>query len=98
MNIAEWLRGLGLGQYEPAFRDNRVDGSMLANLTAEDRKEIAVVPVGDRRKLLEAIAALRAEGAASSPAAAAPAAAGASRSGRMTCCLDATVQRSASRR
>jgi class 3 adenylate cyclase len=67
MEIAAWLRGLGLEQYEPAFRDNRVDAEILPKLTGEDLKEIGVAMVGDRRKLLEAIAALR-EGAAPLPA------------------------------
>ena len=68
MDVAAWLRGLGLEQYEPAFRDNRIDAEILPKLTAEDLKDIGVAMVGDRRKLLEAIAALR-EGAPSSPAA-----------------------------
>ena len=29
MDIAAWLRGLGLEQYAPAFRDNDVDGEVL---------------------------------------------------------------------
>ena len=36
MDIAAWLRGLGLEQYEPAFRDNDVDGEVLPELTADD--------------------------------------------------------------
>jgi hypothetical protein len=68
MDVAAWLRGLGLEQYEPAFRDNRIDAEILPKLTVEDLKDIGVAIVGDRRKLLEAIAALRAS-APSSPAA-----------------------------
>jgi hypothetical protein len=26
MDVAEWLRGLGLEHYAPAFRDNGIDG------------------------------------------------------------------------
>ena len=63
MDIAAWLRGLGLEEYEPAFRDNRVDAAILPELTGEDLKDIGIAAVGDRRKLLQAIAALR-EGAA----------------------------------
>jgi hypothetical protein len=59
VDIAAWLRSLGLGEYEPAFRDNRIDAEILPRLTAEDLKEIGIAKVGDRRKLLEAIAALR---------------------------------------
>ena len=62
--VAEWLRGLGLGEYTQAFADNRIDRVVLPSLTAEDLKEIGVVAVGHRRKLLEAIAALQAPPAA----------------------------------
>ena len=69
MDVAAWLRGLGLEQYEPAFRDNGVDAEILPKLTREDLKDLGVARVGDRRKLLEAIAALS-EGSGPSPAAA----------------------------
>src|SRR5215469_7010037 len=59
MDLSAWLRGLGLGQYEQAFRDNEIEPEVLPRLTVEDLKEIGVVPVGHRRKLLDAIAALR---------------------------------------
>ena len=72
MDVAAWLKNLGLGQYEAAFRDNAIDGDLLPSLTAEDLKDLGVTIVGHRRKLLDAIAAL---GAASKPAAP-PAAAG----------------------
>jgi class 3 adenylate cyclase/predicted ATPase len=53
------LRSLGLEQYEAAFRKNAIDDTVLLNLTAEDLKDLGVGLVGHRRKLLEAIAALR---------------------------------------
>ena len=58
MDIGAWLRGLGLEQYEPAFRDNAIDGAVLPGLTSDDLKDIGVAQVGHRRKLLDAIAAL----------------------------------------
>jgi class 3 adenylate cyclase/predicted ATPase len=58
MDVGVWLRSLGLAEYEPAFRDNQIDEDVLPNLTADDLKELGVGPVGDRRKLLSAIAAL----------------------------------------
>jgi len=58
MDIAAWLDGLGLGQYEQAFRENEIDERVLPRLTAEDLKDIGVKPVGHRRRLLDAIAAL----------------------------------------
>jgi class 3 adenylate cyclase len=58
MDVGGWLRGLGLGKYEAAFRDNGIDGSVLPHLTVEDLKELGVASVGDRRKLITAIGAL----------------------------------------
>ena len=58
-DVAAWLRGLGLGRYEAAFRDSDVGADVLPDLTAEDLREIGVASVGDRRRLLAAIAALR---------------------------------------
>ena len=60
IDVGGWLRGLGLGQYEATFRENEVDESVLQSLTAEDLKELGVGPLGHRRKLLDAISALRA--------------------------------------
>jgi hypothetical protein len=59
MDIVVWLRSLGLEEYEAAFRDNKVDAAVLPKLTADDLKDLGIAAVGDRRKLLEAIAALR---------------------------------------
>src|SRR5690349_2207158 len=59
MDIGGWLRSLGLEKYEAAFRDNEIDDAVLPNLTAEDLKDLGVGIVGHRRKLLDAIAALR---------------------------------------
>jgi predicted ATPase/class 3 adenylate cyclase len=59
MDVAVWLRGLGLGQYEQAFRKNDVDGEVLADLTADDLSGLGIVSIGHRRKLLAAITVLR---------------------------------------
>jgi class 3 adenylate cyclase/tetratricopeptide (TPR) repeat protein len=59
VDIAARLNGLGLQQYEPAFRENAIDASLLPELTAEDLRDIGVNLVGHRRKLLAAISALR---------------------------------------
>src|SRR6202022_3820086 len=56
IDVASWLQQLGLDQYEPAFRDNDVDGEILPDLTAEDLIAIGVTSVGHRRKFLSAIA------------------------------------------
>src|SRR5262250_2906780 len=71
MDVAEWLRGLGLEQYAPAFRDNDIDGEVLRRLTAEDLRDLGVASIGHRRRLLDAIVALGvgqlAEGRQSAP-------------------------------
>ena len=67
MDLGGWLRNLGLEQYEAAFRENEINERVLPSLTQEDLKEIGVGPVGHRRLLLEAIAALRDETGAAKP-------------------------------
>jgi class 3 adenylate cyclase len=61
MDVGSWLRGLGLERYEAAFRENEIDETVLPTLTAEDLKDLGIGIVGHRRKLLDAIAALRAD-------------------------------------
>ena len=61
MDVGAWLSGLGLRQYEQAFRDNAVDAAVLPELTGDDLKDLGVRSVGHRRKLLAAIAALRSD-------------------------------------
>ena len=72
MDVGGWLRRLGLEQYEAAFRENKIDDTVLPSLTAEDLKDLGVGFVGHRRKLLDAIAALRAEASAPTPLSDAP--------------------------
>jgi hypothetical protein len=72
MDLGGWLRGLGLGQYEDRFRDNRIDADVLPRLTADDLKDIGVTAVGDRRRLLDAIAALAGATPAGAPGPSAP--------------------------
>ena len=60
MDVASWLRNLGLEHYEAAFRENDVSAEVLRHLTADDLKELGVTAVGHRRQLLVAIAKLRA--------------------------------------
>ena len=75
MDVAEWLRGLGLERYAFAFRDNEIDWDALPKLPADDLKDLGVVLGSHRRTLLEAIAALRGKAnAAEQQATAAPAA------------------------
>jgi class 3 adenylate cyclase len=72
MDLGGWLRSLGLEQYEAAFRENAIDDTVLRSLTAEDLKEMGVIPIGHRRKLLDAIAVLSADPSGDGPSPAAP--------------------------
>ncbi len=65
IDIGDWLRSIGLSQYEAAFRDNEVDNEVLRSLTADDLKDLGVTLVGHRRKILAAIAELSASATAS---------------------------------
>jgi SAM domain (Sterile alpha motif) len=58
MDVAAWLRGLGLEQYAQLFRDNDIDGEILCGMTAEDLKELGISSFGHRRRLFNAITAL----------------------------------------
>jgi class 3 adenylate cyclase len=58
MDVADWLRALGLERYEAAFRENDVNAALLPDLTADDLKDLGVTSIGHRRQLLKAIAAL----------------------------------------
>ena len=57
MDVGEWLRCLGLTQYETVFRENAIDMDVLADLTGAELAQITV-PLGDRKRLLRAIAGL----------------------------------------
>src|SRR5271166_2835342 len=68
MDVGDWLRGLGLGQYEDVFRENEIGADVLPDLTDADLEKLNV-PLGNRKRLLKAIAALdRAGGNPSAPA------------------------------
>ena len=54
MNLAAWLRRLGLERYEQAFRDHALDVDVLSELNEADFAELGVRPA-DREKLVEAI-------------------------------------------
>ena len=67
MDVAGWLRDLGLERYEASFRENDVNAEVLCHLTAEDLEGLGVATIGHRRRLLVAIAALRSEGPSPGP-------------------------------
>ena len=57
MDVGAWLEELGLGGYKALFAENRVDADVLPDLTDADLEKLGI-PLGDRKRLLKAIAAL----------------------------------------
>ena len=66
-DIADWLGKLGMSEYVQRFAENRIDFSVLPDLTDQDLEKLGVV-LGDRRKMLRAIAKLDYTSAAPSSA------------------------------
>ena len=57
MDVAVWLRDLGLQQYDALFRENDIDAEVPSDLTDADLEKIGV-SFGHRKRLLKAVAAL----------------------------------------
>src|SRR3984885_10482232 len=72
MDVGAWLRTLGLGQYETTFRESEIDAEVLPDLTEGDLNQLGV-PLGHRKRLLKAIAALGTGETAAKPPILAPA-------------------------
>jgi class 3 adenylate cyclase len=53
--IREWLSSHGLSEYAERFAENRIELSILPDLTDEDLKELGIL-LGDRRRILRLIA------------------------------------------
>ncbi len=62
MDVGTWLRGLGLGQYESAFRDSEIELDVLPELTDQHFKDLGI-PLGHRLKMLRAIRELAGDAA-----------------------------------
>ena len=58
MDIASWLRSLGLEQYRSAFQENDIDAGVLLTLTDGDLRGLGVTSLGHRKRMLAAIASL----------------------------------------
>ena len=71
MDVGAWLRALGLGQYETTFRDSEIDAEVLPDLTEGDLNQLGL-PLGHRKRLLKAIAALGTGETAAKPPSPAP--------------------------
>ena len=72
--IADWLNSLGMSEYAQRFAENRIDFSVLRDLTDQDLKDLGII-LGDRRKILRAIAGLDCPEATAAAPAPTPAAA-----------------------
>jgi class 3 adenylate cyclase/tetratricopeptide (TPR) repeat protein len=76
-DLDRWLEGLGLGRYAEVLAESAIDFDILPELTESDLEKLAI-PLGDRKRLLKAIAGLAARSserpldAAPSPAPAMP--------------------------
>jgi class 3 adenylate cyclase len=53
--IADWLQKLGMSEYTDRFVENHIDESVIRELTDQDLKDLGVVSLGHRRKMLRAI-------------------------------------------
>jgi class 3 adenylate cyclase len=72
MDVGAWLRGLGLGQYESTFRESEIEADVLPELTEIDLEKLGL-PLGPRKRILKAIAALNASNEVMAASVAAPA-------------------------
>jgi class 3 adenylate cyclase len=67
--IADWLEKLGMSEYAERFAENRIDLSVLPDLTDQHLKDLGIA-LGDRLKMLRAIANLDNARPAAAPASA----------------------------
>ncbi|MGE3338152.1 MAG: adenylate/guanylate cyclase domain-containing protein [Alphaproteobacteria bacterium] len=58
MDVAGWLKAIGLARYEQTFREQAIDMDVLPALDDAHLRELGV-PLGDRLRLLKAIAGLQ---------------------------------------
>ena len=59
-SIREWLESIGLEEYVQRFADNRISMDVLPDLSEADLEKLDI-PLGDRKRMMRAIEALRAE-------------------------------------
>jgi len=61
--LLAWLDQLGPGKYAPLFAENDVDLDVLRGLSEDDLRELGL-PLGARKKILQALGEGRTEGSA----------------------------------
>jgi class 3 adenylate cyclase len=54
MDVGDWLRALGLSQYEAAFRESEIEADVLPELTEQHLKDLGV-SLGSRLRMLRSI-------------------------------------------
>jgi class 3 adenylate cyclase/tetratricopeptide (TPR) repeat protein len=64
VEVADWLRSIGLGEYPEAFEKNAIGWDLLPTLTPGDLTDLGVIALGHRKKLLRAIEQLQEKPAA----------------------------------
>src|SRR5229473_2479730 len=57
--LESWLDQLGLGQYAATFAAHAIDLDVVAELTDADLVSLGIAPLGDRKRLLSAIAGVQ---------------------------------------
>lgn len=57
-DVCDWLVAMDMAEYVSTFKKNRIDGVALLNLSENDLKELGVLAVGARKKILQAIQVL----------------------------------------
>jgi len=70
--FGQWLANIGLGSHEAVFTANKVDLDVVRSLTDADLREFGLA-LGDRKRLLRAVASLGEQHAADTLTSAAPA-------------------------
>jgi len=57
--VSEWLVSVGLGHLKEVFQEHRIRGDVLLDLSQTDLAEMGVQALGDRKRIIRAIALLR---------------------------------------
>merc|ERR1712124_221293 len=70
--VREWLTWAGLSHLSESFEEHRITGDVLLELTSSDLEEIGIKAFGDKKRVLKAVAQLKAP-AAQSPGPLSPA-------------------------
>jgi SAM domain (Sterile alpha motif) len=53
--IADWLKELDMAESAERFAENHIDSGVLRDLTDQDLKDLGVVSIGHRRKMLPSL-------------------------------------------